>query len=91
MIDPEGSRFYVEWGEVARETVANLRHSWGGRTVGDDRSLSCPSLSPAAPPYRPVAATEGRHKPHAAKVLGHPQVGQLVLGYETFEVSSKGA
>ncbi|WP_411140623.1 helix-turn-helix transcriptional regulator [Streptomyces sp. x-80] len=86
-LDPAGRQFYERWGHTAQAVVGHLRQAAG--------------LDPDSPRLRELVRTLTGHstdftrlwnahavrgKTQEAKHLRHPDVGQLTLTYQTFDV-----
>jgi transcriptional regulator with XRE-family HTH domain len=87
-LDPAARERYPDWDEVARDTVAGLRASVGPDL--DDPHLIdlVGELSLKSERFRSLwARHDVREKSHGTKRYAHPQVGELVLRYETFAVA----
>ncbi|WP_253769514.1 helix-turn-helix transcriptional regulator [Goodfellowiella coeruleoviolacea] len=84
-LHPEARAYYPNWAEVAEETVAHL-HLDAGR-YPDDPELAAllGELSARDETFRRLwARHDVREKSHGRKLIRHPVVGELDLGYETF-------
>ncbi len=83
-LDPAAREFYPQWEAVAAETVAYLRLDAGRHP--EDRRLSAlvGELSLRSEDFRRLWADhQVREKTHGSKLIHHPLVGRLALGYET--------
>lgn len=83
-LDPAARSLYPQWEAVAAETVAFL-HLDAGRHPSDPLLAEMiGELSIASPEFaRMWAAQRVREKTSGAKVIRHPLVGVMELGYET--------
>ncbi|AEV85281.2 putative DNA-binding protein [Actinoplanes sp. SE50/110] len=83
-LDPAARTFYPQWTEVAAETVAFLQLD-AGRHPGDPLlAAMVDELSGASPEFaRLWADRRVKEKASGTKVLRHPTVGEMALGYET--------
>jgi transcriptional regulator with XRE-family HTH domain len=87
-LDPSARERYPDWDEVTRDTVAALRASVGPDL--DDPHLTdlVGELSLKSEKFRTLwARHDVREKTHGTKRFMHPQVGELVLRYESFAVA----
>lgn len=84
-LDPAARTFYTDWETVAGETVAYLRLD-AGRHPDDPRLSSLvDELTVKSADFRRLwSGQEVREKTFGAKLIEHPVVGALELGYETF-------
>ncbi|GAB3855026.1 helix-turn-helix transcriptional regulator [Micromonospora andamanensis] len=79
--------FYPEWDQVARSSLGALRAAAGN--MPDDPRLTelVGELSLKSPEFRRLwARHDVRGKSHEAKLLHHPEFGELTLTYESFTV-----
>ena len=86
-LDPLGLRFYADWRRTAEGTVAALRLAAGQSP--DDRELSdlVDELSGASEEFRELwGAQTVRAKTNETKHFLHPDVGDLELSYQSFDV-----
>lgn len=85
---PGGRDFYGDWDSVARDTVGQLRLA-AGQYPGDRRLAALiGELSMGDEEFRGLwAARDVRLRTQGTKRLRHPLVGELELGYESFEVA----
>ena len=87
VLDPAAPVLYVEWEQVAQETIAHLRLAAARHP--DDRALAAlvGELSVRSDRFRRWWADHRvREKGHGRKLLAHPIVGRLELTYETLAV-----
>ena len=88
-LDPLAPDFYLDWPALARDTVALLRAEAGRDPY--DRGLTdlVGELSTRSDHFRTRwAAHDVRLHRSGVKRLHHPEVGDLVLGYESMELSA---
>ncbi|MEU6231891.1 helix-turn-helix transcriptional regulator [Kitasatospora sp. NPDC047058] len=87
-LDPAAREFYPQWEAVAAETVAYLRLD-AGRYPEDARLAALVGeLSVRSEEFRRLWADhQVREKTHGVKLIRHPLVGELDLGYETLAVN----
>ncbi|WP_214322305.1 helix-turn-helix transcriptional regulator [Nonomuraea sediminis] len=85
---PGGRDLYVDWDSIARDTVGQLRLAVG-QYPGDRKLASLiGELSMGNEDFRRLwAARDVRMRTQGTKRLRHPLVGELELGYESFEVA----
>ncbi|RKN43971.1 helix-turn-helix domain-containing protein [Streptomyces hoynatensis] len=79
---PEARELFVDWPEIAADSVAHLRAAAGHRP--DDPALATliAGLRAESPEFRRLwAARELRHKVEGRKELRHPRCGRLTLEY----------
>jgi transcriptional regulator with XRE-family HTH domain len=83
-LDPAARTYYVDWAEVAADTVASLRLE-SGRHPGDRRVAGLVGeLVVASAEFEQLWAQQAvQGKSHGQKRLRHPSVGVLVVDYET--------
>ena len=87
-LDARAPNFFVDWERVANDVVAALRSEAGRDPY--DRSLSdlVGELSTQSETFRtPWAAHNVRFHDTGVKRIHHPVVGDLILTYETMELS----
>jgi hypothetical protein len=88
-LDPAAREFYVDWDSLAGDTVALLRAEAGHDPY--DRALSdlIGELSTRSATFRTRwAAHHVRHHRTGVKHLHHPVVGDLILTYESMELTA---
>jgi len=79
---PQAAELFVDWPEIAADSVAHLRAATGHRP--DDKKLAelVAQLSETSPDFRRLwAARQLRHKVEGRKELHHPQAGRMTLNY----------
>ncbi|MQY04212.1 helix-turn-helix transcriptional regulator [Actinomadura macrotermitis] len=82
-LDPRARTFYRDWDTVAAETVAYLRLD-AGRHPGDPLTGELVRELSAVPEFRRLWDEHTvREKTYGRKLLRHPVVGDLDVGYET--------
>lgn len=88
--DPRAHEYYPEWADVAKDTVANLRlmaarhpdHAGLASVIGE--------LAMHSQEFRELwAHHDVMEKSFGHKAVGHPLVGRLDLGYETFPLTGE--
>ncbi|MEV4603835.1 helix-turn-helix transcriptional regulator [Amycolatopsis sp. NPDC049253] len=86
-LNPEALEYYVDWPDVAAETVANLRHE-SARHPGDAvLAKLVGELTIASPVFTDLwSRHDVQAKSHGLKRLRHPRAGVLVLGYESLHL-----
>jgi transcriptional regulator with XRE-family HTH domain len=88
-LEPFARTFYVDWEQVALDTVGALRQAWGKASVRTDIQDLVDDLSDADADFAQMwDAHVVTGKSHKAKRLLHPAVGQLTLEYHDFVVPS---
>jgi transcriptional regulator with XRE-family HTH domain len=88
-LDPDARSFYPDWEEVARYTVAGFR-LLQGRTPDDQRILEVTAeLSRHSPDFVEMwERHEARGQRLATKRFHHPEVGELTLRIQAFDIRS---
>ncbi|GAB2520959.1 helix-turn-helix transcriptional regulator [Nocardia heshunensis] len=85
---PSSRDFYVEWGEVAAVTVAQLRVTAGRFPCDTQAAALIAELSEAAPEFRRLWDDgDVEVRTHGAKPFRHPTLGVLRLSYENFDLA----
>ncbi|GAA4855656.1 helix-turn-helix transcriptional regulator [Kitasatospora terrestris] len=87
-MDPWARDFYLDWEEIARESIAFLRMA-GGRWP-DDPALAAlvGELSVKSPDFRRLwSMHDVKEKGHGTKRMHHRTVGELTLDYEALALS----
>ncbi|WP_253766298.1 helix-turn-helix transcriptional regulator [Goodfellowiella coeruleoviolacea] len=85
--DPAARQLFVDWADIAADSVAHLRAATGHRP--DDAELAglVTELDAASPEFRRLWRTrELRHKSDGRKELHHPLVGRITLDYVVLAV-----
>ncbi|MVU79116.1 helix-turn-helix domain-containing protein [Nocardia sp. ET3-3] len=83
-LEPAAPTFYPEWETVAAETVAFLRRDAGLHPGDPKLTALVEELSAASPAFRRLwIAHPIKEKTRGAKLIHHPEVGRLEIGYET--------
>ncbi|MGW4243519.1 helix-turn-helix transcriptional regulator [Nocardia sp. NPDC004722] len=83
-LNPAAATLYPDWETVAAETVAYLRRDAGLHPDDPETDALIEALSASSPAFRrhwdghPI-----KEKTFGAKLIHHPEVGPLELGYET--------
>ncbi|TDP91853.1 helix-turn-helix transcriptional regulator [Labedaea rhizosphaerae] len=81
---PQARELYVDWPQVARETVAYLRMSSGQRPDDAELAELVADLSAGSEEFRRLwASHDVKDKAHGTKRLRHPLVGEFTVEYET--------
>ncbi|WP_265442556.1 helix-turn-helix transcriptional regulator [Flexivirga meconopsidis] len=88
-LDPAAPEFYVEYDRACETSVANLRKA-AGQHPHDSRVRGViDELIDQSQAFEQLWSRQSvRGKSQDVKTLQHPQVGRLVLSYETFSVNS---
>ncbi|PVG83807.1 transcriptional regulator [Nocardioides gansuensis] len=88
-LDPDAPTFYPDWDQVARATVAGFR-LLAGRTPNDPRIREViAQLTRHSPAFVTLwQRHEARAKRLESKRLRHPEVGELTLSIQAFDVRS---
>jgi transcriptional regulator with XRE-family HTH domain len=87
--EPRARGFYVDWAEVAADSVAGFRMAYGADP--DDpraRSVLTALLERSEDFRRLWARHDARRKCLSVKTFDHPEVGRLTLKMQTFDVRS---
>jgi transcriptional regulator with XRE-family HTH domain len=88
-LDPAAQDFYVEWEQMASDTVALLRGEAGRDPYNRALSDLVGELSTRSEPFRTWwAAHNVRLHRAGTKHLRHPVVGELTLTYESMELTA---
>lgn len=83
-LDPASRECYPQWEAVAAETVAYLRLDAGRHPDDPKLSALVGELSVRSPEFRRLWADhQVKEKTWGRKLIRHPLVGELELGYET--------
>ncbi|GAA4635318.1 helix-turn-helix transcriptional regulator [Actinoallomurus vinaceus] len=87
-LSPESRDFYVEWDQVAAETVGQLRVA-AGRHPGDaELSALIRELHGGSDAFRRSwAGGDVGVRTHGVKSFRHPSLGTLTFGYENFDLA----
>ncbi|WET81604.1 helix-turn-helix transcriptional regulator [Amycolatopsis sp. QT-25] len=86
-LDPESRDRFVDWADVARATVGQLRLASG--RYGDDEGLAqlVGELAIGSETFRSLwAGRDVRERTHGEKRFRHPLVGELTLRFENFDL-----
>jgi transcriptional regulator with XRE-family HTH domain len=86
-LDPASRNRYPDWAHVAEDTVSTLRADCG-RFPGHGQAyrVMC-ELRDASPEFRALWENQDvRDRDHGVKRVVHPEVGELVLTFEVFEL-----
>lgn len=88
--DPAGASFYADWRRAAQATVATLRLAVGHDPNDPRLARLVDELSDSGPAFRQFwDAGHVRGKTQDAKELVHPEVGELSLTFQTFDVRER--
>ncbi|MEU1206948.1 helix-turn-helix transcriptional regulator [Nocardia sp. NPDC005825] len=83
-LEPAAPAYYPEWETVAGETVAFLRRDAGLHPDDPRLAALVAELSERSPDFRRLWESHPvKEKTRGAKLIQHPEVGRLELGYET--------
>lgn len=87
--EPDARSFYADWPTVARDAVAGFRHGYG-QAPGDPRIRAVlAELLEASPDFADLwTRHDARGKTAQAKRFRHPEVGEMTLTMQTFDVRS---
>lgn len=87
--DPRARSFYAEWPTVARDSVAGFRHGYG-QAPGDPRIRAVlAELLECSPDFAELwTRHDARGKTAQQKKFRHPEVGEMTLTMQTFDVRS---
>ncbi|TCO65670.1 helix-turn-helix transcriptional regulator [Actinocrispum wychmicini] len=88
--DPDAAVYYPEWDRVARETVANLRLMAARHPDNPRLESVIGELAMHSQQFRELwAHHDVMEKSFGHKAVGHPLVGRMDLGYETFPLTGE--
>ncbi|MEU4237496.1 helix-turn-helix transcriptional regulator [Actinoplanes sp. NPDC026619] len=88
-LDPAAQEFYLDWAELAADTVALLRGEAGRDPYDKKLTDLIGELSTRSEVFRTWwAAHNVRQHRAGIKRLHHPEVGDLALGYESMELTA---
>lgn len=80
--DPGARELFVDWPEIAADSVAHLRAAIGHHPDDAELTALVAELSEISPRFRQLwGARELRHKVDGRKELRHPLVGRITLDY----------
>jgi transcriptional regulator with XRE-family HTH domain len=81
--DPEAKEIFVDWADIASDSVAHLRAATGHRPDDAELTALVAELHEVSPEFRRLwPARELRRKVSGRKELNHPVVGRMSLDYE---------
>ena len=86
-LDPEASTYFVDWNDVARAAVSALRLSAGFTPPHPEVATLVRRLFARSPAFAALwddTTVQGLTSVH--KFIRHPEVGELELWYQTFDV-----
>lgn len=88
-LDPFGRRFFTDRDRATTSCVANLRLALGHAGSADDVRALVLDIHGASAEFRDLwNRHDVRGKTHEAKAFRHPDVGDLLLEYNAFDVRS---
>lgn len=88
-LDPVGRSFFTDWERATTSCVANLRLALGHAGSADDVRALILEAHTASTEFRELwSRHDVRGKTHEAKEFRHPDVGDLTLEYNAFDVRS---
>ncbi|GLW09770.1 transcriptional regulator [Microtetraspora sp. NBRC 13810] len=80
--DPQARQLFVDWEDIAADSVAHLRAATGHRPDDAELTELVTELGELSPEFRRLWNTrELRHKVDGRKELHHPLVGRITLDY----------
>ncbi|MFC7386905.1 helix-turn-helix transcriptional regulator [Sphaerisporangium rhizosphaerae] len=81
--DPRAKELFVDWADIASDSVAHLRAAAGHRPDDPELNALVAELHEASPEFRRLWPTrELRRKVSGRKELNHPTAGRMSLDYE---------
>lgn len=88
-LDPFAKQFFIDWDRATTSCVANLRLALGHPSSADAvRALVADAYSQSEEFRRLWDRGDVRGKTHEAKAFRHPDVGEMVLNFNAFDVRS---
>jgi transcriptional regulator with XRE-family HTH domain len=88
-VDPAGKDFFTDWERATETCVANVRLALGHANTHERVQELVATLHGASAEFRLLwARHDVRGKTHEAKCFHHPEVGDLELDYNAFDVRS---
>src|SRR6185437_9464973 len=88
-LDPASTDFYLNWQEVAHESVAILRSETGRNPYDPDLAVLIGELSAQSDAFRALwAAHDVRVHDTGVKLLHHHVVGNLSLTFDSLQLSA---
>jgi hypothetical protein len=85
---PDGREFYVEWDEIAADTVGQLRATAGRYPDDPELTRLIARLRAESDTFRGLwARADVDVRTHGTKSFRHPAVGTLTFTYETLDLS----
>ncbi|MFD0485562.1 helix-turn-helix domain-containing protein [Kineococcus sp. GCM10028916] len=88
-LDPAGRDFFTDWDRASETCVANVRLALGYAHTHERVQELVATLHEASAEFRRLwARHDVRGKTHEAKFFRHPEVGDLELDYNAFDVRS---
>lgn len=88
-LDPFGRRFFTDRERATTSCVANLRLALGHAGSADDVRALVLEMHSASEEFRDLwSRHDVRGKTHEVKAFRHPDVGELLLEYNAFDVRS---
>jgi len=86
-LEPESRDRFVDWSDVARATVGQLRLASGRHVDDEGIARLVGELAIGSETFRTLwAGRDVRERTHGQKRFHHPMVGELALRYENFEL-----
>lgn len=87
-LDPESRDRFVDWPDVARATVGQLRLASGRHRDDEGLARLVGDLAIGSESFRMLwAGRDVRERTHGEKRFRHPLVGELTLRFENFELA----
>lgn len=88
-VDPAGREFFADWERATETCVANIRLALGHASTHERVHEIVATLHAASAEFRLLwSRHDVRGKTHDAKSFRHPEVGDLQLDYNAFDVRS---
>lgn len=85
-LDSRAPTFYGDWPLACRLTAAMLRYEAGRNPLDDHLTALIGELSTRSPAFRSHWADRDVHEHRTGtKTYQHPEVGELILGYDVWE------
>jgi transcriptional regulator with XRE-family HTH domain len=88
-VDPAGKKFFTDWERATETCVANIRLALGHASTHERVQELVATLNEASAEFRVLwARHDVRGKTHEAKAFRHPDVGDIELDYNAFDIRS---